>query len=69
MIWEDTIRVSSSSGLAIFDSMILTALECSHFPFAITADTDIAYATLADPKIKDVVVPDSLVKEMKKYKF
>lgn len=69
MIWEDTIRVSSSSGLAIFDSMILTALECSHFPFAITVDTDIAYATLADPKIKDVVVPDSLVKEMKKYKF
>lgn len=69
MVWEDTIRVSSSSGLAIFDSMILTALECSNFPFAITADTDIAYATLADPNIKDVVVPDSLVKEMKKYKF
>lgn len=69
MVWEDTIRVSSSSGLAIFDSMILTALDCSHFPFAVTADTDIAYATLADSKIKDVVVPDSLIREMKKYKF
>ncbi len=69
MIWEETIKVSSSSGLAIFDSMILTALDCSHFSFAISADSDIAYATLADPNIKDIIAPDSLVKEMKKYKF
>lgn len=69
MIWEDTIKISSASGLAIFDSMILNALQCSHFSFAITADADIAYAALADNDIKDIVVPDSLAKDMKKYKF
>ncbi|OFZ46634.1 MAG: hypothetical protein A2417_15110 [Bdellovibrionales bacterium RIFOXYC1_FULL_37_79] len=69
MIWEDTIKISASSGLAIFDAMILNALQCSHFSFLITADADIAYATLANCEIKDVVVPDSIFKEMKKYNF
>ena len=58
MKWEDAIKISSSSALAIFDSMILNALNCSKFSFAISNDIDLAYATLSDPSIKDVVAPD-----------
>ncbi len=39
------------------------------FSFAITADTDLAYATLVDDNIKDIVAPDSIVEKMKGYKF
>ncbi len=67
--FEDAIKISSSSGLAMFDSMILNALKSSTFSFAITADTDLAYATLVDDNIKDIVAPDSIVEKMKAYKF
>ena len=53
----------------MFDSMILNALRSSAFSFAITANTDLAYATLVDDNIKDIVAPDSIVEKMKAYKF
>ena len=69
MEWERVVDISSSSALAIFDSMILNALSCSHFHYAISSDKDLAYATLSDSTVKDIVAPDSIVKEMKAYRF
>lgn len=67
--FDEAVDISSSSGLAMFDSMILNALRSSIFSFAITADTDLAYATLVDDNIKDIVAPDSVVESMKKFNF
>jgi hypothetical protein len=41
--------------------MILNALMCTKFKFAISLDTDFAYATLVDSSLKDVVMPDELI--------
>ncbi|MFT6603483.1 MAG: hypothetical protein ACJARO_000993, partial [Bacteriovoracaceae bacterium] len=69
LFFKDAITISSSSGLALFDSMILNSLKASVFSFAITCDADLAYATLVEPSIKDIVAPDSIVAGMKNYNF
>jgi hypothetical protein len=68
--WPDARQVSERSGLGLSDSMILNALKCSRFSFAISTDFDLGYAILADDGgTKDVVMPDSKAAEYKAYHF
>ncbi len=41
--------------------MILNALDATDFLFAISMDTDMAYAVMGNPNLKDVVMPDDVV--------
>jgi len=67
--WSAAVDICEKSGTAFSDSMILNALKSSKLFFVVTLDFDIAYAALSDPNMKDVVVPDRLYKEFKKYHF
>jgi predicted nucleic acid-binding protein len=67
--WSSAIKICEHSGTSFSDSMILNALKSSKFHFIVTLDFDIGYSALSDPNIKDVVVPDGLFKEFKKFHF
>jgi hypothetical protein len=57
------------NGTAFSDSMILDALKSAKLFSVATLDFDIGYAALSDPNMKDVVVPDRLIKEYRHYHF
>ena len=59
--WPDAIDICSVTCAGFSDSMILNALMCSKFQFAISLDADLAYATLSDPFLKDIIMPDDLI--------
>ena len=61
MKWEDAIDICAVTCAGFSDTMILNALMCTKFHFAISLDKDMAYATLADDRLKDVVMPDELI--------
>jgi len=68
--WPDARSVSETSGLGLSDSMILNALNCSRFAFAISTDFALGYAVLAAAGgTKDVVMPDSKAAEYRDYHF
>ncbi len=67
--WPDARNISEKTGLGLSDSMILNALQCSRFSFVIRADFDVGYAVLADPNMKDAVMPDSVAKKYRDYHF
>ena len=41
--------------------MILNALQSTNLQFAISLDSDIAYSVIANPALKDIVMPDEIV--------
>jgi len=49
--------------------MILNAFQCSRLPFIVSTDFDIGYAVLASKGLKDVVMPDSVAKKYRDYRF
>ncbi|MCB0367728.1 MAG: hypothetical protein H6624_20255 [Bdellovibrionaceae bacterium] len=63
--WEDAIKICTNSCAGISDAMILNALQTTTFPFAISLDTDVIYAVLSNPNLKDIVVPDDLIADDK----
>ena len=67
--WAGAIKLCEKTGTAFSDSMILNALKSSQLPFVVSLDFDLGYAALADPSMKDVVVPDKLYREYKNYHF
>lgn len=67
--WPTAIGICEKTGTAFSDSMILNALKASKLSFIVTLDFDIGYAALSDPDMKDVVVPDRLRKEYRRYHF
>lgn len=61
ILWEGAIDICGIIGAGFSDSMIINALQCSTFPFAITLDSDLAFAAIANQDLKDVVMPDELI--------
>lgn len=59
--WEEAINLCTDMGVGFSDAMILNALEATDLPFAISMDTDMAYAVMGNPLLKDVVMPDEIV--------
>lgn len=62
--WEEAIGLCSDIGAGFSDSMILNALQCTTLPFAISLDSDLAYSVMANPNLKDVIMPDELVNNL-----
>lgn len=58
--WENAISICSDIGAGFSDSMILNALQCTTLPFAVSLDSDLAYSVMANPSLKDVLMPDEL---------
>lgn len=67
--WPDAKRIAEATCLGLSDAMILNAFQCSRFPFIVSTDFDIGYAVLASKDMKDVVMPDSVVKKYRDYHF
>ncbi len=67
--WPEAKNISEKTCLGLSDSMILNASQCSHFSFILSADFDVGYAALADSKMKDVVMPDSVAKTYRDFHF
>jgi predicted nucleic acid-binding protein len=68
--WEKMYALSEATSLGSSDAMILNVLKCSTFPFVASADFDLAYAVLADPVDRTVLVPDNLhYKKIKGLRF
>lgn len=67
--WPDAMTISENTGASFSDAMILNAFKCSHCPFIVSMDFDVGYAVLADPKLKDAVMPDRIVNEYRHYHF
>jgi hypothetical protein len=67
--WPEAIGISEKTGASFSDSMILNAFRCSHCPFIVSMDFDVGYAVLADPMMKDAVMPDRMVAEYRHYHF
>lgn len=61
LTWDNAIDICTDTGAGFSDSMILNALQCTSFPFAVTLDVDLAFASLARSDIKDIVMPDELI--------
>lgn len=61
MTWENAINICSETCAGFSDTMILNALESTTFPFAVSLDSDIAFAVLSNSTMKDVVMPDDLI--------
>ena len=64
MFWDFTSLTKifwKSNGAGFSDSMILNALQCSTLPFAVSLDSDLAYSVMANPSLKDVLMPDELI--------
>lgn len=62
--WEDAISICSDIGAGFSDSMILNALQATNLPFAISLDSDLAHAVMANPALKDIVMPDEMVDQL-----
>lgn len=62
--WNDAIEICSDIGVGFSDAMILNALQCTTLPFAVSLDSDLAYSVMANPTLKDVVMPDELVNNL-----
>ena len=67
--WPVAAAIVEKTGLSISDSMILNALNSSVCDFAISLDFDFGFATLADAKSKNVVMPDCAEREYRHYHF
>jgi len=67
--WPIAAAIVEKTGLSISDSMIMNALNSSVCDFAISLDFDFGFATLADSKAKDVVMPDRAEREYRHYHF
>lgn len=61
MTWANAINICSETCAGFSDSMILNALECTSFQFAVSLDSDIAFAVLSNSTMKDVIMPDDLI--------
>lgn len=61
MTWKNAINICSETCAGFSDSMILNALESTSFQFAVSLDSDIAFAVLSNSTIKDVIMPDDLI--------
>jgi hypothetical protein len=59
--WEDAISICSDIGAGFSDSMILNALQATSLPFAISLDSDLGHAVMANPQLKDILMPDEIV--------
>jgi hypothetical protein len=62
--WEEAIELCTDMGIGFSDAMILNALESTDLPFAITMDTDMAYAIMGNPNLKDIIMPDDIVDKL-----
>ena len=67
--WPDAMGIVEKTGVSFSDSMILNAFQCSHCPFIVSMDFDVGYAVLADPRLKDSIMPDRLAAEYRHYHF
>lgn len=67
--WPEARRISEETCLGISDSMILNALQCSRFPFVVSADSDFAFAALSSIGIKDVVMPDKAAERARSFPY
>ena len=61
--WDNAMEICSDMAIGFSDSMILNALESTTFPFAITLDTDMAFAVLGNSSLKDIVMPDGIIEK------
>ena len=67
--WPDARALSEGTCLGVSDAMVINALQCSKFSFMVSTDFDVGYAVLADARMKDVVMPDSVAKKYRGYHF
>ena len=67
--WPEAKRISEHTCVGLSDSMILNAFNCSRFPFLVSADFDIGYATLASKGMRDIVMPDKVAKKYREFHF
>jgi len=61
MTWAGAVKICAETCAGFSDSMILNALESTSFQFAVSLDSDIAFAVLSNSTMKDVVMPDDLI--------
>ncbi len=59
--WDDAIDVCADIGVGFSDAMILNALQATTLPFVVSLDRDLAHSVMANPSLKDVVMPDEVV--------
>ncbi len=68
--WHKMYAISEQTALSSSDSMLVNVLNCSKFPFIVSADFDIAYSVLASKNDKTALVPDNLhYKKIKGLRF
>ncbi|OFZ79827.1 MAG: hypothetical protein A2583_06025 [Bdellovibrionales bacterium RIFOXYD1_FULL_53_11] len=67
--WHEAKRIAEVTCLSLSDAMIINAFQCSRFPFIVSSDFDLGYAVLASKELKDVVMPDSVVRKYRDYHF
>ena len=67
--WPEAMEISEKTGVSFSDSMILNAFQCSSCPFIVSMDFDVGYAVLADPRMKDAIMPDRIANEFRHYHF
>lgn len=68
--WHKMYSISEQTCLSSNDSMLVNVLNCSKFPFIVSADFDIAYSVLASNNEKTALVPDNLhYKKIKGLRF
>lgn len=68
--WHKMYSISEQTCLSSNDSMLLNVLNCSKFPFIVSADFDIAYSVLASSNDKATLIPDNLhYKKIKSLRF
>ena len=61
--WKNMCKISERTCISSSDAMILNMLNCSTLPFLVSADYDMAYAMLAEPNEKTILVPNALYRE------
>ena len=68
--WHKMYSISEQTCLSSNDSMLVNVLNCSKFPFIVSADFDIAYSVLASSNDKATLIPDNLhYKKIKSLRF
>ena len=68
--WHKLYSISEQICLSSNDSMLVNVLNCSKFPFIVSADFDIAYSVLASSNDKATLIPDNLhYKKIKSLRF
>ena len=58
-------EICSDMAIGFPDAMILNALQSTDFPFVITLDSDMAFATLGNKSLKDIIIPDGIIENNK----